>query len=207
MDKQRIPSTLQCTDCRSIRLYSLHPRTQVPNLNDNDTRSVTVVSTNYSVQLKELEEKYYRDLTTEERAVYPDRKRMKVLPPDFFITPRLLLYLYLEDGSLMQQHYTKVNGETSTYWFVEICTDNFDLPDVQRLCDLLSTAIGDSGIEPVPVTAYEHQYANGRTITPKKDSYYRARLTVEASHKFFEYIGWNSPVSCFNYKYPPKPAT
>ncbi len=179
---------------------------QVPCVNDdNDTVSMTIVRVNYSVQLKALEEKFYRDLTPQEKELYPDRKRMKVLPPDFFITPRLCTYLYLEDGRLSKQHYTNINGETSTHWFVEICTDNFDLSDVERLCTLLIAEIRDSGIEPYLVTAHEVQLANGRTITPKKDVYHRIRFDAEASRKFFDYIGWKSPVSCFDYKYPPEP--
>ncbi len=167
---------------------------------DNDTATITVLTTNYSIQLKELEEKFYRELTPEEKELYPYRTRMKILPPDIFITPRVALYLYLEDGSLYQ-------CSTSNHWHVEISTHNFERPDVQRLCDLLITEIGDNGIKPYREKAREVQCANGKTIIPKKDEYYKIVFSAEASRKFFDYIGWESPVACFAYKYPPKPAT
>ncbi len=178
---------------------------QVPCYNDdNDTISITVLTVNSSVQLKELEKKFYRELTPEEKSLYPDRKRMKILPPNFFITPRLCTYLYLEDGSLLRHHYLKLNGDITTRWRVEIYTYNFELPDVQRLCVLLRRAIGSNGITADSVNPREQHFANGKSIIPKKDVYYFIRFTKKATQKFFDYIGWKSPVACFDYKYPPK---
>ena len=98
-------------------------------------------------------------------------KYRKIVPNDVRITPKSLMLWYLGDGS--------VNWSRNK---LSIClsTDGFIRDDVAKLCDKLSEIVGAK-------------------CTHLKNN--RISLGVDATIKFFNIIGWQSPINCYDYKF------
>jgi len=98
-------------------------------------------------------------------------KFVKKVPADVRITPKSVMLWYLGDGSL---------GCDDVKLTVQLSTDGFKREDVARLCAGLSEAIG---------AECTHSASN------------RILLGKDATVKFFDFIGWKSPIRCYDYKF------
>lgn len=96
---------------------------------------------------------------------------IKKVPDDVRVTPKSVMLWYLGDGSLACD---------DSRLTVQLSTDGFQRADVARLCVRLSDAIG---------AECTHSASN------------RILLGKDATIKFFDFIGWQSPIQCYDYKF------
>ncbi|MHA2500865.1 MAG: helix-turn-helix domain-containing protein [Candidatus Hodarchaeales archaeon] len=106
---------------------------------------------------------------------YPNEE--KIVPDDIELTPKVCLFWYLEDGTLASKK-QRITG-------IHLFTISFPITDNEQLVQKLKANLNvDEGIKLA------------------KRNY--VRLNQLPALKFIEYIGENSPVKCFEYKFNPK---
>lgn len=105
------------------KIYRYEKRTSFPGNKICRTVSFFYASQHYA-ELKELQSKWYRPATEEERE--KGRKFFKIVPPDLVLTPLTCLHWYIGDGHLEKKH----KG-------VYLCTQGFSENEVDFLISLL----------------------------------------------------------------------
>jgi len=119
--------------------------------------------------------KVHLDFKRQRKRWYPDGK--KRIPEDVLITPTSLLLWYLGDGSL-----DRFSG------YIVLCTDGYNLSEHQLLQHKLSLLSINAKIR-------------GQYRTREKKYYHKLLITRKNVKKFFDVIGYSSPVKCYNYKF------
>jgi len=132
-------------------------------VHSNNAFSVRSLSSN---RLNDVYNKWYRD-------------NVKIIPSDLIVTPKTLLYWFMDDGSSYQRR----NESKTKQVYVTLCSESFSLFENE----FLIKQINKLGIYP---TLKNVKWGSGYRILIKQSEYQKFINTIE-----------KSPVKCFEYKW------